>query len=727
VQRLELDQVLKLAANDHVFYMSEKNKLTHFQKTFRKETPYERVIFFKGNRTYVGENVAYVPPVPKQDPEKNAKIAAALYKTWYNSPKHYENMIYPHYTKMGIATHTSSSGNVFGAQVFSSDQIKLPSEFKNPEFSWGVRPAEFTCKDEPVVYETMFLANSVVQYGDSIFFQFHDMEFFKNVITGDNDGIAIDIVLREQLPCHKENQFHSSAVYDGEMQEPVYKYDLFKNNQSDNPKKILVKVGHVPKYLANKQWDANVIIINDNKLCDYSIPVEVPSAIIPLIPHKIYYEEDTLEKQWNTAQEVTISDTFHLELYYERREGNFSSYNMDELVALSQWQDYIQEVRVECFASVEGKRWMNDKLLAKRHTAVSQLISESFPSINSVKIDTAENWKMMYDQISSGQLSELEGRSKKDIKQHFKMNNTALYDSLLFAQRSTHLYANFDTTFKVKNSRDYYVASQFDSTLSIDSLNWNSILKEDYIVNEFYLHPAIVDSIWKQKKLRSNLYGAMTSGNTYNRIDSALVVELLDDGINKSNSIQVFNYGAFLTNYWFTKYSRTYATKGTATTIEPEELFKLTQTIDTTIVAARDVRILQINILLSGIHYYVTHNEWEMKNEYFDRIRSLLDEDLLTPEEATDLALFCNHFHKFKLAVDILAPYHDIETLHEDGLFVLAQTATLIRDILDDEVYFQFMMSAKAANPPRYCKWLDDQFQIQRVEELKIDFCQSCK
>ncbi len=727
VKRLVSDKTLRQAAEDHVFYIAWKNELTHFQETYRKETPYERVIFFGGNRTYVGENVAFVPPAKKDDPEKNYKIATALFDAWYNSPKHYENMIYPHFTKMGFSHRKSSNGNVYGVQVFSSDQIRLPKEFKNPDFAWGVRPAEFTCKDEPVTYETMFFANSVAQYGDSIYFEFHDIEFFKKVIANDNDGIAIDIVLREQLPCHRENQFHSSVIHDGEMQQPVYKFDLFRNNLSGNPKKILVKIGHAPKYLTSKQWDANVIIINDNKLCDYSVPTEVPSDIIPLIPHRIYHEEDTLSSDSTHQKEVLIGDTFHLELYYERSGEDYAALNMDELVRLSQFQHYIKSVNIQCFASVEGKRWMNDKLLEKRYDIARKLVDQAFPFIREVQIDTAENWSMMYEQIDSLNIKELEGLSKKEVKAYLKNNKTPFFDTLLYQQRATHLYASYDTTLTVRNANDFMLAQRFDSSLSIHSLHWNKLLAEDYIFGNEYLYYELIDSIWTKKELRTNLYGAMTSSRSFNGIDSTLFTQLLADGIDEENSLQLFNFGAFLTNYWFSKFSRSYATKGVAITMEPEELFEASKQLDTTIIDVRDVRLLQINILLSGIHYYVAHNKWDMKNEYFDRIRGLLDEDLLTPQEATDLALFCNHFHKFRLAVDILAPYHDIETLPERGLFVLAKTATLIRNILDPEAYFGYMMSAKKSNQTKYCKWLDKQFQIQRVEELKVDFCSSCQ
>lgn len=719
---LKLDITLNECASDHCFYISKKGKLTHFQKTFRKETPLERLIYFGGNRTYVGENVATIPPSKTSD--LNEYIAEAFYQSWYHSPKHYLNMIHPYMTQMGFAMTKGGNNNYYGVQVFSSNEIKLPASFKNPDFSWGVRPIEFTCKDEPQVYETMFFANYVIQEGDSIFFYFHDLEFFNKVIQGDNDGLAIDIVLREQLPCHKENQFHSSEIHDGEMQEPIYKYELLKNNSSQNPKKIKTKIGVVPKYLSNKQWAANVIIINDNKLCDYSIPTEVPSAVIPLLPLKIYYEVDSSVLDTSALASFKLQKDFHVELIYEKNAQQYEIENQESLSNLISWSDYLKLINIECYASVEGKKWMNEKLLEKRHNAAENLIKSYFGNAVNYRIDTSENWFMMNAQIQDLDLSELKEKNHSEVKLVLKQHPSSLYDSLLFEQRKTHLYASIDTTIKVRSTKDLTFAKHFDSTISLFTMPWNTILVEDHILNKRLLPKTIVDSLIPRKEVRTNLLGAITHSKSVSFVDSIGIIDL--SKLNDTNQILKFNYANFMTHYWFNFYLRGYQTKGIANPTTPDKLLQLAESIDTNIIAINDIQILKINILLSGIHYYVAYNEWEKKEEYFSKISDLLAITSLTPEEATDLALFSNHFHKFKLAVDILAPYHDNHLLHEDGKFVLAKTATLIQNILEKEAYLGYMLSAKEANLGRYCSWLNHQFQIQRVEELKLDYCDSC-
>lgn len=726
LKSLQLDLILNKAGEDHAYYIASKGELTHFQLTYSKETPSDRVYYYKGNRTYVGENVAQVNAKLINKTGIDAEDAAhKLYTAWFNSPKHYENMIHPDYTKMGLGTWNTKENKLYGAQVFSSNEIQLPSAFKNSELAWGVRTAEKTCKDEPQTYETMFFANSVMIEGSSVYFYFHDRQFFENVIHDDNDGMAIDVILREQLPCNKENQFHISPVFDGEMQRPIYKNDLYRNNLSENPKKIKVKIGEVPSYLRNQQWEANVIIINDNKLCDYSYPVEVPSDIFPLLEIKPYYDKNDYLTN-NTPLALTIKDSIHLILDFERNHKRFSSLNTDEVERLFGWGNYVKNIKIDCFASVEGPLWLNQQLLEERKSTVIELLHSSAIDYQKASFKLEENWGLMNEQIEHYSIDQLKLKSHEQVKYSLKKHPFPQKDSLLFEQRKTHVYAIVDTLVKIEDYPSYLFARYYDSTLLLKQLPWNKILREEYILENYPIETELVDSLISFKELRTNLLGAASIDDTYERLDT-LLVEKLVQNIDAKNSLQVFNYAHFLTHYWFYHFARDYETKNVATTISPDVLKVMVDKIDTLLIRPKDLVRLKINLLLSGIHYNVAHNQWKSVESYFKSIVELVKLEDFSPQEAMELALFCNHFHKFEEAVKILHPFHENRSLSEDGYFVLAQTASLIRQKLVKEVYWEYMNSAKQANHKRYCHWLDDAFQIQRDEYIKKDFCKECK
>ena len=722
---LKQDTTLLNAAEDHSYYLKVHKKLSHFQKTFTKETASERVAFYQGNRTYIGENIADVSFKSIKEVSDAKGIAQKLFDGWLNSPKHYENMVNPAFTKMALAYSFYTKRSLYAVQLFSSDEIRLPKAFRNSDLAWGVRPAEVTCKDKAQTYETMFFANSVQIVGNSIYFYFHDREFFKNVIRNDNDGLAVDIILREQLPCEKENQFHISAVHDGEMQRPIYKNDIYRNDIANNPRKIKIKIGEVPEYLQNKEWEANIIVINDNKLCDYSYPIEVPHAIYPLLDVNPYYDYNDRTDSAISTPIIHLKDSVHVELDYKRGEKIISSKTESEFDRMLTLVNYINKAKVDCYASVEGASWFNEQLLEERKKTVKGILFQTGFHLDNLEINAKENWDLMYAQIERNSLSILKGKSKPEIKKYLKTYSNNLLDSLLFEQRKTHITVNIDTVLNIQSHWDWSAANYFDSTLSMNILPWNKLLREDFIIPKIVIRKEIVDSLVDDYLLRTNLLGTASIRYSPSILDSISVQRLIDS-VDERNTKQLFNYAHFLTKYWYYKYSRSYETVGVAKSISPEKLWKLVANIDSTQISSKDLNRLQVNILLSGIHYYVTHNNWNWVENYFEKIANLVKLDNFTTEEAEGLALFCNHFHKFKPSVNILKPFYEKKLLSEDGYFLLAKTSALIQDELPQEHFRAYMATAKNANHKRYCDWLNTSFQIQRNEYIKNEYCSEC-
>ncbi len=724
---LSLDNTLSEAAADHAFFMARTRKLTHYQNTFTKETQAERIIYYGGNRTYTGENVASTMILRDSLGLINYEgIADSLFMSWYNSKDHYKNMTHPDFTLMSLSYSVSQEKLIYAAQVFSSDEIQLPSDFRNENRAWGVRPSEITCKDDELRYETMFFANNVVVQGNDIYFSFHDINFFNGVFNSQNDGMAVDIILREQLPCDKENQFHISEIHDGEMQQPIYLMDMLRKDISGNKNKIFVKIGELPEYLEGKQWQPNIIVINDNKLCDYSYPVEVPSAIFPLLHLDPYFEEPDSTEILKEDYSFFMSDTLNAELWYGNREENYSNDVSGDMEVILELKSLIKDITVNSYTSVNGAEWYNQELLIKREENAREIMEALEFSDSQVKYQASENWEMMDSQIAEHGLAYLQNKTKPQIKSYLKKNKTTFLDSLLHEQRKTRITAVADTSVLVNSYSRYLLGRAYGLNIPLDSINWNEILKNTYILNEKEIAEDLIDSLRDNPFLRTNLFGAASIKGVNQRLDSVLVEEFIEE-CDVKNSRQSFNYAHFLTKYWFTKYAFDYRLETAARSITPEELRERLEEIDLEVIDSTDFIRLQVNTLLAGIHYYVAHNNWTYVDTYFNKISDLVKLEGFTPEEATELALFCNHFHKFKIAVDILRPFHDEVLLPEDGYFVLAKTASLIRHRLEDEEYWAFMNSAKRANEPRYCYWLDTSFQIQRDEFIKRDFCKTCK
>ena len=725
---LKLDETLMKAAEDQAYYMYAKHKTMTFQSTFSKETPSERVAYYGGNRTYVSEVVGSFSFMTKSRKKLGVEaVADSLFGRWVKDEDKLRDLLDPNLTKMGLA-YKKYKSIVYVSLVMSSNEIKLPDGFKEAPFSYGVRPAKKTCKDESQTYETMTFANGVHIEGNEIYFYFHDKSFFKKVIKGDNDGMALDIVTREQMPCNKENQFHVSEVYDGEMQQPIYKNDIYRSDISENPNKILFKVGEVPEYLQNKQWEANIIVINKNKLCDYSIPTEVPADIFPLLELHPYLELDQKidSSDFKPDYSIKVVDSMHVELHFNREEDKYTAIDWRKYNKLFSWGPYANTVDVNVYASVEGTNEINKSLLVKRKKSIKELLLKAGFREEEISMNGAVNWALMEQQIKKDSISALEGRSHLEIQNYFKENPSPYFDSLLFEQRKTHIHAYLDTTIKLNSYQTYKMGRYYDKEVKSGMMHWNKILREEFVLKDKRIPTSLIIELKNEREVRTNLLAALMTEESYRALDSANVQELIRY-LDRYNSKQVFNYANFLTHYWFDNYTNSLATNKIAKSMPPEDIRKLVSRLSIDEFTPEDLVRLQVNILLSGIHYYVSYNEWDNQDQYFKEISNLIQVDAISPEEAYELALFCNYFHRFEVAVDILRPFFQEGSLSKDALFALAQTSTLIRSELDEEEYHSFMEAAKKADRSRYCKWLDGSFQIQRDETLKKDFCRTCQ
>jgi hypothetical protein len=719
---LQLDNTLNDAAYDQAFYISNRKRLTHTQKTFSKETVGDRVLYFGGNRTYVGENVASIQIKRNLQPKE---LADSLFYLWFHSPGHYANMVHPQFTFMGVGMKQEKS-TYYSAQVFSSREIDYPKAFKAQNLSWGVRPNEHECARFSSNYNTMFFANSVSFLGREVYFLFHDMKFFNSIISKDNDGLAIDIVLREQLPCGRENQFHVSPIYDGEMQRPVYRNDLFKNDISENPKKIYVKIGEIPEHLVGQRYEVNVIVVVDNHNCDYCIPIEVPNAIYPLVFVEAYYEKDEPfgKKDFKLEYPLLIQDSIHLTLDYQRSDTVFSGYDAGSYERLLALKPYLKRLRIDCYASVEGDKQGNMKLLEQRKVVATEFLDLSEDAAGLVDWNLEENWSLMWQQVEEQGLSHLKAKSKSEIKDYFRKTKNKTNDDLLFEQRRTHIYAWIDSTIVVHDPSMLQTVLYYNPNFKLSELPWNQILRDQFILQPGRIPKRFVDTLVGLPEYRTNLLGALA--NNSHAIDSLQMDKHLSLKKFSSNQ-QLFNYAHFLTHYWFDHFAFSFSMRGVAPTIKPEKLLDLIKPLDKDL-AIDSVQLsrLRLNIYLSGIHYYSAHSDWKPKNKYFDKIVEIVKSGNFTAQEAQGLALFFNRFYKFEGAIQILDPFFDSEQLDTDGYFILAKTATLMRKSMDEKRYFDYMMAAKKANHSRYCNWLNDSFQILRDENIKKDYCESC-
>lgn len=147
-------------------------------------------------------------------------------------------------------------GGVDAFNTGAKDRKKLPVPFSKSKR--GLSPFdEKDCKacdkfpDLDKLNEHVYISKNIV------YLEFNDFKRFKKYFRNKTDGLAVDIIFKEQYPCDGENITDHNLNSKGYMIKPMYQSKLISKNENtkDDPKNNTYKgaIGKIPsKYAAWK-------------------------------------------------------------------------------------------------------------------------------------------------------------------------------------------------------------------------------------------------------------------------------------------------------------------------------------------------------------------------------------------------------------------------------------------------------------------------------------------
>lgn len=113
------DICLNQAAKQHASYLIHQKNLSHFQTNKQFKSPVDRVKHFNCTFNLLLENVAYFEF--DEDLPSPEFCAQHLYKLWFKSSGHKENMFHPESTKLGSAiVHDETNKRIIAVQLFAN-------------------------------------------------------------------------------------------------------------------------------------------------------------------------------------------------------------------------------------------------------------------------------------------------------------------------------------------------------------------------------------------------------------------------------------------------------------------------------------------------------------------------------------------------------------------------------------------------------------------------------
>jgi uncharacterized protein YkwD len=720
VTPLIFEEHLQKAAENQSTYNAKSNVLGHDQKKASLRTPTKRVRYYKSRDfAIVGENV--VQSSEKKFPlnkREISQLAIELFTAWKNSPGHYANMIEKEYTFGDLGFKASKKGVVYGTQVFGKKGERIPGQLSKNSF--GIRAGEKDCKKRYQDYynQMVSLGNGVAVQGDQVVFYHHDIEFFSQVFSKSNDGLAIDVLTRDQLSCTKPNQLDMSRVHDGILLAPMYRNEILENNVADNEFRLVSQIATLPKeFVGRDDISLSLIIISNGKKCASFYPLDVPSGDYKFRP---------FEPALQNPATITLSTSgiiAHQELDYE---FNTSHPNPIKLPSIKAIDAPIHSVVIESFTSVEGDSSKNVQLHSNRARSIqSHLEGRLKIKRSQVTIRAKENWEMMTFQLYYMQADSLVEISKDSLRSVIALDEIDLpWDSLLYEQRRAKAMIYYKGEFDESMSSAQLAQMNLRTALVQENFpQANKAIFELYSKNEidptFFYDRPIFEELKRHPELVQNTCAALS---TIYKSNVFITTEYLFNWINrqdelseaaKSNLLHLYALTCTeLIDKWDTSSERL------SNVIHPKRVGAVS------VVQISNELLLNLN--LTYLEYYGQVNDQLNIRAAFKFISDHFKSVALSPEDAVDLALFFNAWSMYEMTNEHLLDRYEKGTLNEDGLFTLAITISLYSPDKDAELLLKIMSDAADLNPERWCAWVNQNFQVLRNYRLKRIYCSTC-
>lgn len=718
LKELKFHPALQKAAEFHSKYMVTNNVLDHFEKDIAYSTPAKRVLKSGGtDLESIGENILYSTPQKfPLDSLAIVSLAKEMFGWWKNSPPHYANMINKTYELGDFGFEVNDKNVVYATQVFGKKGFVVKNQLSKNAF--GLKQGPKDCAEDLQGFMNLVnqLGNSIEIEGNEVMFYYSDFERFNKILKGEKDGIAVDIIQRNQVPCSAENQLDMSPFYDGVLLKPLYKKEILENNRAESDYRIITSLGTVPDHLKNKELNISLVLIRNGNACLYLAPGLVPSEHYHLAEVK-----PTLINPPNTI--------FRKEGIMESVEVKYDFRASDSIPvvfpALNGKDRTVHSVYIQSFTSVDGAKSANDYYHYMRAQTIKKHIQNKLKVPDEAfTIEAKENWELMNFQMLYYFADSLASMSHDSIKKHYADYPDIPWRELFQKQRRSTATINFEG--KLPPGAPMEMVAEMNLRTALIKKNWNQANKAMYELYQigrfpyFMIESPYFEIIKSRNELTQNAAALFVMSNRKDEIATQFLYASLERSKElsleaKENLSLLYAEIAFdLLTIW------DLPSKRLANVIHPRRIITMVE-------GAKFRDEVMLNMHLTFINYFGQINDSKNISKSFDFISSQFNKVSLPLQEEIDLVLFFNHWSRYDLTISRLTPLFKKNALNEEAVFILAKTLSFYHNQSNQSLLDEVMAKALAMNKNAWCKWINSEFQQLRNPKLKELYCKSCK
>ena len=611
------------------------------------------------------------------------------------------------------------------------DKYSLAKRGLYPYDSKDCKACEKFAPELDILQQHMYLQNN------QVFLESDDLKKFKKFFHMEKDGLAVDVVQREQYPCDGPNIMDNNLNSKGILLKPIYQQKIYAKNIYAKDKKATqykAAIAKIPNRKLKKlgtNFELNLVYIANKTWCKTItrkyLETGDQKAFVPLgIWPDTGYGAD-LKKYVPKPENQVIE----FNVPYEQGKATYNPNDVSAFLKdLNEPKYQINGVTIDSHSSVEGDSLVNDKLQKGRaESIVSAMQTISGKNIDK-KITTSDSWDMFIDSVRGTAFDEYAKDSKYEIKQALRdLVVLKKLEPILAKERFSKISMN--VTYDITGDNEQpFVISQYKKAiaqknsalaLSIQKYIIRQVLNKRYdpnqliavtvpgqlplfaslIVNDIYVDDKFnqFDTISPLIQKKFDDLDKTMSSNDYVHFNKVLCdVKLSDLGDDKGiNDVQAKINGLYSTK----------APQGICDNLNLEYQFKIMEKLDTLPQGTPNPPVDQALERVKKI-YNVTGSGWQ---------------------GALKLAYVFNKHNDLNFSMKLLAPFANDTSVSEQLLFTYISVAAHFPDQIFSRNFRMAMSNAATKDKSRYCDLFGNPyltFQLLDNPLVKQTYCNTC-
>jgi len=737
------NDILMKAAEDQATYMASREEKDIYQGG-KKKTTGDRVEFYGGSQ-YAFELINKININKGKTRLRYNDVVDQMLEKWTSNKKARTLLENKNFIFIGVHAANDLSGKkayvsiVFGNYksfnkgVEHKDELAFPYTTKK----YGLKPYDQRiCKKVEQFKNIEELQKGIYVKDELIYFKYNDLKRLKKLISsGGKNGLAVDIVQKEQYVCGQENIIDNNLVNKGILVKRIWMKKMIKKNliqdKKERKKKIDVVIGKWPKGLdTDGDYEYNLLIIKDKHVCRNI--------------NQSYLEKGSLEYNDNTwllpdttvvagmeYKPVAEESDLSFRIPFERNKYDYKKEDIKPFLnALNEPDFVVQTLNIAAYSSIEGNVATNKKLQKRRAESIVQALKDMQGGKNIKKtIQTDDSWEDFKNSVKGTKYENMASMTKSEAQAYIKSQKlTTKLEYLLKDQR----YAQLDMHIKYEiegQKEQAYVVSRFnkaakncgdkDKALLIQKYIFNKVINEEYdkeavfnmvidstnaecvglLMNKLWLEKFVNEDVIDDETCRRiDKYYEMAPKNPYIVFNKYFCE--IQNGVYKS--MDVIDKMQNKINVLY----KTKLSKELVDNLNLEFQFIVMSSVDT------------------------TDSPNSLVTESLNRIKEIVNVEDANWQSSLKLAyIFIDH-GDYDYSAKLLEPFIYKNKVYDELLFTYISLCSYSTYRMMSNRFVTAMQKAKAADPKRFCNlFKGDKFSIQVLENtiVKEIYCKSCK